>query len=79
MALLNVNWFGHSAVERAEVVVARAARKSYFCRHSITVRGVNKTHLLANLSWFVYHPNNTKLSKPLSIWYHDLFEVQGVR
>ena len=33
---------------------------------------------MSNLSWFLYHPKNSQLGKPLSIWYHDLFEVRGM-
>ena len=78
MALWNVNWFGPCLAEGIDNVVTRAARINYFCKHSVTIEGVDKTHLFANLSWFLYHPKHTQLGKPISIWYHDLFEARGV-
>ena len=78
MALWNVAWFGPCSDLSSSDVVIRAARVNYFCKHSITVKGVNKTHVLVNLSWFLYHPKNTQLGKPITIWCHDLFEPCGI-
>ena len=36
------------------------------------------THLLVNLSWFKYHPKNVAFGKPITLWYHDLFEDCGI-
>jgi len=58
--------------------VTRAARINYFSKHSACINGVNTTHLLANLSWFLYHPSHTSLGKPLTIWYNNLFEPCGL-
>ena len=41
--------------------VIRAARINYFCKHTVSINGVNTTHLLAHLSWFLYHPSQTSL------------------
>ena len=62
MALWNVNWCGPCLAEGIDNVVTRAARINYFCKH-VTIEDVNKTHLLANLSWFLYHPKHTLLGK----------------
>ena len=67
MALWNVNWFGPCSDADSSDIVTRAASINYFCKHSVSVKGVNKTHLLANLSWFLYHPKNTQLGKPITI------------
>ena len=49
------NLFGPCSEETGHVI-CRAARIHYFCKHSVTINGENKTHMLTNLSWFLYHP-----------------------
>ena len=58
--------------------VIRAARINYFCKHTVSINGVNTTHLLAHLSWILYHPSQTSLGKPLTIWYNNLFAPSGM-
>lgn len=36
------------------------------------------THLLVNLSYLKYHPKNMAFGKPITVWYHDLFEDCGI-
>ena len=56
----------------------RAARIDYFCMHSLTLENQTKQTVLAGLSWFKFHPQNTKFGKPTTVWYHDLFESDGL-
>lgn len=44
---------------------SRVARINYFIKHAVTINGQNKTHLLAHLSWFLYHPKHTFLANQL--------------
>jgi len=55
--------------------VSRAAKIDHFCKHAVTIAGETKTILLASLSWFKSHPKNTK---PIIVWYNDLFEADGI-
>ena len=64
--------------EEAGDVINRAARIYYFCQHSVTINGVNKTHILAYLSWFLYHPKKSVFGKPITVWYNNLYEPGGV-
>lgn len=58
--------------------VLRAARIEYFCKHNILLNGKNTTHYLVYLSWFKYHPKHSSFGKPVSVWFHDLFEFDGI-
>ena len=78
MALWNVNWFGPCSDADSSDIVTRAASINYFCKHSVSVKGVNKTRLQIYPGFCIYHPKNTQLGKPITIWYHDLFEPRGV-
>ena len=74
----NVNWFESCSNAVSSNIITRLARINYFSKHDVTINGVNKTHLLTNLSWFLYHPKNTLLGRPITVWYHDLFEPCGI-
>ena len=79
MASWNVNWFGPcSNAVCSDNVVTRAAKINYFCKHNVTINNVSKTHLLANMSWFLYHPKSTSLGKPIMVWHQELFETVGI-
>ena len=52
----------------------RAARINYFLEHVATIHGESRSHLLVSLSWFRYHPKIMDFGKPVTVWYHDLFE-----
>ena len=67
-----------SEAETVADLVNRAVRINYFCKHRVTIEGQNKTHILVNLSWFLYHPRHTELGKPVTIWYDSLFEPCGL-
>ena len=56
----------------------RAARIEKFYKHSTTINGEIKVHLLASLSWYKAHPQNKSFGKPISVWYYDLFEYCGL-
>lgn len=58
--------------------VNRAARINYICEHNIVINGQNKTHVLVNLSWFLYHSKHMNVGKPVSVWYDGLFEPPGI-
>ena len=59
--------------------ICRAARLHYFCKHSATINGENKTHImLTKLSWFLYYPKKDMFGKPITVWYNNLFEPCGV-
>lgn len=66
------------ADETSTNVVNRAARINYFCKHTITIHGQSKTHVLVNLSWFLYHPKYADLGKPITLWYDSLFDPNGI-
>ena len=55
----------------------RAARINYFLEHVATIHGESRSHLLVSLPWFRYHPKNMDFGKPVTVWYHDLFEPHG--
>lgn len=71
------NLFGPCS-EQSGDVICRAARIQYFCKHTVTINGENKTHMLINLSWFLYHPKKDVFGKPITVWYNNLFEPCGV-
>lgn len=73
MVTWNNEFFGVS-----DSCVVRAARINYFCKHATVINGYHKSHLLVNLSWFKYHPKNVAFGKPVTVWYHDLFEPCGI-
>lgn len=56
----------------------RAARIDKLLKHTVTIIGEVKVHLLASLSWYKAHPRNESFGKPTSVWYHDLFEYCGL-
>ena len=70
------NYYVESDIERS-TDITRAVRINHFCKHSINVKGQNNTQLLASLSWYKYHPSNSTLGKPITVWYSDLFESFG--
>ena len=76
MAEWNTDLFGHCSLadETSTDVVNRAARINYFCQHTNTINGQNKTYILVNLSWFLYHPKYADFGKPITITYLILVE-----
>ena len=56
----------------------RAARINFFFLHRITLHGEIYEHLLASLSWFLYHCEHNSKGKPNTVWCHDLFEPVGL-
>lgn len=52
----------------------RLARINNFCKHSVQINGHHKAHLLINVAWFKSHPKKDAYGKPVTIWYHDLYE-----
>lgn len=52
----------------------RAARIEKLYKHNIIVNSESKVHLLAYLSWFKPHPQSSMFGKPVSVWYHDLYD-----
>lgn len=56
----------------------RVACINFFCKHVAVVNGQEKVHLLADLSWYKIHPESDAIGKPVSIWYYDLFESDGI-
>ena len=77
IASWDANLFG-SCSEESGGDICRAAGLHYFCKHSATINGENKTHSLTNLSWFLYHPKKDVFGKPITVWYNNLFEPCGV-
>ena len=59
-------------------LITRPVRINSFCKHSFSIDGESKTHLLADVSWFKCHPKNTNFGKPTTVWYYDLFESPGI-
>ena len=55
----------------------KAARINRFYKHAASIGGKTKTHLLAHLSWFKPHPKNQGYGKPVSVYYHDLYDHVG--
>lgn len=56
----------------------RAARINDFYKHSVTINGGSKVHLLVSLSWYKFHPKHLVFGKPVTVWYCDLFEYYDV-
>ena len=56
----------------------RAARINFFLLHKASINGTPHEHLLASLSWFLYHPKFDSKGKPITVWCHDLFEPTGL-
>ena len=54
-----------------------AARIGKLYKHTATVDGEMKIHLLAHVSCFKAHPKNQFFGKPVSVWHHDLYEFSG--
>ena len=77
MATWNSELFGRSNTS-ANYATCRAARVEYFCKHAFTVNGQSKFSTLVSLSWFKIHPKNTDFGKPVTVWYYDLFEPDGI-
>jgi len=57
--------------------VSRAARVNKFCEHTAHIKGEAKTHLVAYLSWYEEHPQKCACGKPVTIYYHNLFQHTG--
>ena len=58
--------------------IHHAVRINSFCKHTILLDGETKVHLLVSLSWYKYHLKHAECGKPVTIWYHDLFESVGI-
>ena len=56
----------------------RAARIDSFYKHTVTINGNSKAHLLVSLSWYKFHPKHSDFGKPVTVWYCDLFEYYDV-
>ena len=54
------------------LIPLRAAKIEKFYKHSVDIGEENKTHLLCLLSWFKPYPRT--ITKPISVWYFDLFD-----
>ena len=52
----------------------RAARIDSFYKHTVTINGNSKAHLLVSLLWYKFHPKHLDFGKPITVWYCDLFE-----
>lgn len=64
--------------EDSSALSLRAARIEKFYKHSVTIKGENKVHLLCFLSWFKDHSECSSFGKPVTVWYFDLFEHCGL-
>ena len=62
----------------ATAVVSRAAKINFFRKHTIEMESETKTHLLVSLSWFKPYVRSTDQGKPITVWYHDVFELCGI-
>ena len=78
MVSWDTNLLGTCSGGASANIISRAARVNYFCKHSVTFDGVNRTHVLANFLSFLYHPKHTVLGKPTTVWHNDLFEPCGI-
>ena len=56
----------------------RVARIESFYEHAAVVSGHTTKHMLANLSFFKVHPKHSNYGKPVSVYYHDLYESDGI-
>ena len=55
----------------------RPARINYFVKHSIKVCGNVHTHVVFHASWFQFNSQMNRYGKPITIWEHNIFEIQG--
>ena len=56
---------------------SRAVQINFFCKSFVEINGESKTHLLVSVSWFKTHLRIYDLGKPTTVWYNDLFELDG--
>lgn len=59
------NLFAPSSEETGDDI-CRAARINYFCKHSVTINGEHKTHMLTTFLG-LYHPKKNVFGKPISL------------
>ena len=74
MAKWKIELFGSHTLN----ITNRAARVDYFCKHIVNIQGVSRTIVLVSLSWFKHHPKIAIFGKPITVWYNDLFEADGI-
>ena len=74
MAKWKIELFGSHTLN----ITNRAARVDYFCKHIVNIQGVSRTIVLVSLSWFKHHPKIAIFGKPITAWYNDLFEADGI-
>ena len=56
----------------------KAARINQFYKHSVSINNEVKDHILVSLSWFQEHPQRSLCGKPVTIWYKDIFQTDGL-
>lgn len=67
---------GSSLTSATGNISYRVARINFICKHVADVHGVPKSHILVSLSWFKCHPKTTNFGQSVSVWYHDIFELE---
>ena len=56
----------------------RVACIESFYEHAAVISGQARKHMLASLSFFKVHPKHSDYGKPVSVYYHDLYERDGI-
>lgn len=71
MAQWNSSFFGlNSGTE------IRPLQINYFAKHSVSIGACTHTHLLVFVKWFSHHPKKSVCGKPVTVWEHELFDIE---
>ena len=54
----------------------RPLQINYFAKHSVTIGNQTLTHLVF-VKWFEQHPKKNSIGKPVTVWEHDLFQLEN--
>ena len=78
MAYWDKCFFAPFVSEPDDRFVIRAARIDFFCKHVVFVDCHRHVNILVFLSWYKMHSYSSQFGKPLSVYYDDLFEADGI-
>lgn len=78
MAYWDNTFFAPFGSNHDDRFATRAARVDFFCKHVVLVSGQRYVNFLVCLSWYKVHSCSSQFGKPLSVFYDDLFEGDGI-
>ena len=68
MAQWNANFFG--------ITELRPLQIDYFAKHSVIIGSSTITHFLVFVKWFKHHPKKSVCGNPVTVWEHELFDIE---